>query len=130
MIVLDTCAIIWDALSSKKLSQKAKSEIKNHADEGLVFCDISAWEIAMLMKKGKLQIDTTPAHFIQTILDSRNYVYTPISPEIAELSVGLGKEINQDPADRIIAATAIIGNLELITADKNLIKSDLVKTIW
>ena len=130
MIVLDTCSIIWDALSPKDLSRKAKIAINKHEQEGLIFCDISAWEISMLIKKGRLQLDETASSFINTILDSRNYIYKSITPEIADLSVHLGKEINKDPADRLIVATTITENLELITADKNLIKSNLVKTIW
>ena len=130
MIILDTCSIIWDALSPKSLSKKARAAIKAHEEKGLIFCDISAWEISMLIKKGRLQIDDTPSNFIHAILDSRNFVYKPISPEIADLSVNLGKEINKDPADRIIVATSILENIELITADNNLLKSNLVKTIW
>lgn len=130
MIVMDTCSIIWDALSPKNLSQKAKTSIDKHEQEGLIFCDISAREIAMLIKKGKLQVDEKPSNLIKAILDSRNYIYKSITPEIADLSVALGKEINQDPADRLIVATSIIENIELITADKNLIKSGLVKTVW
>lgn len=130
MIVMDTCSIIWDALSPKDLSRKSKTAINKHEQSGLIFCDISAWEISMLMKKGKLKVDEKPANFIKAILDSRNYIYTEISPAVADLSVNLGKEINQDPADRLIVATSIIKNLELVTADRNLINSDLVKTIW
>ncbi len=130
MIAMDTCTIIWDALSPKELSRKAKTAINKHEQQGLIFCDISAWEISMLIKKGKIQVDETPTNFINAILDSRNYIYKSITPEIANLSVNLGKEINKDPADRLIVATSIIENIELITADKNLIKSSLVKTIW
>ena len=53
MIVLDTCTIIWDVLSAKDLSRKAKTAINKHEQKGLIFCDISAWEISMLIKKGK-----------------------------------------------------------------------------
>jgi len=127
---MDTCSIIWDALSPKELSRKAKTAINKHEKKGLIFCDISAWEISMLIKKGKFHVDETPTNFINAILDSRNYIYKSITPQIADLSVNLGKEINKDPADRLIVATSIIENIELITADKNLIKSDLVKTIW
>jgi len=130
MIVMDSCSIIWDALSPKDLSRKAKLAINRHEQDGLIFCDISAWEISMLIKKGKLKVDEKPAKFIKAILESRNYIYKSISPEIADLSVNLGTEINKDPADRLIVATSIIENIELITADRNLIKSSLVKTIW
>jgi len=130
MIVMDTCSIIWDALSPKDLSKKAKAAISKHEEEGLIFCDISIWEILMLIKKGKLQVDETPTNLINAIIDSRNYIHKSITPKIADLSVNLGKEINKDPADRLIVATSIIENVELITADNNLIKSSLVRTIW
>jgi len=130
MIVMDTCAIIWDALSPKNLSRKAKTAINKHEQNGIIFCDISAWEIAMMIKKGKLHVDETPSNLIKAILDSRNYIYKSITPEIADLSIHLGEDINKDPADRIIAATSITENIELVTANKNLIKSNSVKTIW
>jgi len=60
MIVLDTCSIIWDALSPKDLSRKAKLAINKHEEKGLIFCDISSWEISMLIKKAlqkKLWVD-------------------------------------------------------------------------
>lgn len=131
MILLDTCAIVWDALEPKKITAKAKKAIDN-ADKqnALLMADISIWEISMLVKKGRIEIDTTPAHFINLYLQSRNISVKSITPEISELSVNLGDEINNDPADRLIAATSIINNARLITADNNLINCELVDTLW
>ena len=131
MILLDTCAIIWDALEPGKISHKAKAAIEQ-ADQynSLIISDISIWEIAMLMKKGRIQVDTTPAHFLNLFLRSRNVAVQSISPEIAELSVNFTSEIKNDPADRIIAATSIIHNARLVTADRNLIDSNLIDTVW
>ena len=131
MILLDTCAIIWDALSPKRLSRKAKKAI-NHADEqnALIIADISLWEIAMLLKKARMAIDSTPAHFINLFLQSRNVSVKSISPEIAELSVNFGAAINNDPADRLIAATSIRHNARLVTADENLLGCELLDTLW
>ena len=84
----------------------------------------------MLVKKKRIQIETTAVKFLNLFLQSRNISVQPITPEIAELSVSFGSEINNDPADRILAATSIICNAQLVTADRNLIRSDLVKTIW
>jgi len=53
-----------------------------------------------------------------------------ISPEIAELSVNFGPEINNDPADRLIAATSILKNIPIITADQNLRNATILETIW
>ena len=131
MILLDTCAIVWDALEPKKVTAKAKKAIDN-ADKqnALIISDISIWEISMLVKKGRIEIDTTPAHFINLYLQARNISVKSISPEVAELSVNFGDEIDSDPADRLIAATSIIHNARLVTADTNLRDCELIDTLW
>ena len=131
MITMDTCAIIWDALEPAKLTAKAKKAIKRADDNNeLLMCDISIWEISMLVKRKRIEVDETPASLIKLILRSRNYTVVNISPEIAELSVSFDDEINNDPADRIIAATSILKQAPLITADKNLIKASILETLW
>lgn len=129
MILLDTCAIIWDALEPGKLSAKAKKAIKDSNNE-LVISDISFWEISMLIKRNRFSVDDTPADFIKLVLQSRNFHVQEITPEIAELSVNFGPEINSDPADRLISATSILLNAPLITADQNLIDASMIETIW
>jgi PIN domain nuclease of toxin-antitoxin system len=130
MITLDTHVIIWDALNQKLVSNKAKDEIrKANQTDGIIFCEISLWEIAMLIKKKRIIIDISYQEFVGLIKATNNYLFKGITPEIAELSTNFPNEINLDPADRIISATSIISNTPLITADKNLLKSKL-KTIW
>jgi len=131
VILLDTCAIIWDALDQSQLSHTAKNAI-DRADQSnaLVISDISNWEIAMLVQKGRIEINTTAAHFLNLFLQSRNVSVIQISPEIAELSTHFGSSMSNDPADRIIAATSIIHNAQLITADQKLTESELVDTLW
>jgi len=131
MILMDTCAIIWDALEPDKLSKNALNAI-NKADgsNALIISDISIWEISMLIKKKRIEVDTTAANFINLFLQSRSVSVQSISPEIAELSVNFGSDINNDPADRIIAATSIILNSQLVTADQNLINSQMINTVW
>jgi PIN domain nuclease of toxin-antitoxin system len=131
MIVLDTCAIIWDALEPEKLTSNATAAIEN-ADQNktLIISDISIWEISMLIQRNRLEVNTTATNFVNLYLESRNIIVQQISPEIAELSVGFGSEINNDPADRIIVATSIIQNAKLITADSNIRNSKLLEVIW
>jgi PIN domain nuclease of toxin-antitoxin system len=131
MVTVDTHIIIWEALVPEKLSRRAKSEFeKANASDGIIFCDISLWEISMLMAKKRIEIDVSFLEFIDLLRKTRNYIFQSISPEIAELSTNLSLEINTDPADRIIAAASIFTNTALITADKNLRKSKLINTIW
>lgn len=131
MITLDTCAIIWNALEPRRLTKNAQKALAD-ADQadGLIFCEISLWEIAMLMKKGRLDPGTNYREFIELVLQSEKYFLRGITAEIAELSVNLPEIINFDPADRIISATSVAYNAPLITADKNLRKAKILKTIW
>lgn len=131
MIVVDTHVIIWDALKPKLLSKEAKNAI-NEANErdGIIFCEISLWEIAMLIKKARMSIDTSYQDFIKMVFLSNKYQFKGITPEIAELSTSLPEEVNKDPADRIIAATSLIYKIPLVTTDKNLLNADSIKTIW
>ncbi|MBT4835863.1 MAG: type II toxin-antitoxin system VapC family toxin [Methylococcales bacterium] len=131
MILMDTCAIIWDALDPSKLSNKATSSIeKADKNNALIISDISIWEISMLIKKKRLEVNSTATTFINLFLQSRNISIQSISPEIAELSVNFDNTINSDPADRIIAATSIIYNAALVTSDKNLLENKQLDTIW
>ena len=131
MITMDTCAIIWDALEPGKLSAKAKKAIKK-ADEKkeLLLCDISIWEISMLVKRKRVAVDETPANLVKLILGSRNYTVVNISPEIADLAVNLDDEINSDPAGSLIAATSILKRAPVVTVDKNLREATIVETVW
>jgi PIN domain nuclease of toxin-antitoxin system len=131
MIVVDTHIIIWNALKPDMLSARAEKAISaaNNSD-GIIFCEISLWEIAMLMHKKRLSINMAYTEFIQLILESNKYVFRGITPEVAWLSTGLFSVNNKDPADRIIAATSIIENAHLVTADNELRQSKKVATIW
>ena len=131
MIVVDTHVIIWNALRPEMLSGKAEEAIvmANNTD-GIIFCEISLWEIAMLISKGRIIIDIEYPEFIKLLLESNKYIFYGITPEIAWLSTDLFQGNNKDPVDRIIAATSIIENAKLVTADKSLRKSKKVATIW
>jgi PIN domain nuclease of toxin-antitoxin system len=131
MIVIDTHVIVWDALKHELLSPKAKLAIsKANKEDGIIFCEISLWEIAMLLKKGRVRVEIGFLQFINLVKTSNRYVFRGITPEIAELSSRISLGQNNDPADRIIAATSIIENTPLVTADKSLRRSKEVKTLW
>lgn len=131
MVTLDTHIILWAVLSPKLLSRKASRILKsNQEKDGVIICDISFWEIAMLMKKGRLKIDSDYFDFITIVKRFFNVTVKEITPEIANLSVNLSSAIAADSADRLIAATSIVTNTQLITADKKLRLSKEINTIW
>lgn len=98
MILMDTCAILWDALGDSQLTAKASQAIQEADDRNaLIISDISIWEIAMLVKKGRVELQTTAADFVNLFLQSRNVSVVQITPDVADLSVNFGPEISGDP---------------------------------
>jgi PIN domain nuclease of toxin-antitoxin system len=131
MIVMDTCAIIWNALQPEMMSAKAAAAVKYaNSTTGMYICDISFWEISMLIKKGRINPGCDYLTFMDIVLNAHKYVVAQITPTIAELANYLPPTINKDPADRIIAATAISYHAPLVTGDSNLNNSPLIPSIW
>ncbi|NHQ61237.1 type II toxin-antitoxin system VapC family toxin [Chlorobium sp. BLA1] len=131
VITVDTHIILWDALQPELLSNKAKSALQKANDsDGILFCSISLWEIAMLMKKKRVEIDLSYVELIDLLKAANNYVFQEITPEIAQLSATLPASINSDPADRIISASSLVTQTPLVTADRNLRAASMLHTIW
>lgn len=131
MIVVDTHILIWDALAPDRLTQPAVQALAQNNQEGaILISDISLWEIAMLIKKGRVQVDTDIQSFISLLLQANDIQVRPVTPQSAALSLQLPEDITLDPADRLIVATALAEDIPLITADRNLRSSAIIKTIW
>jgi len=129
-VIADTHIIVWDRLAPDRLTPKARKAISQaDRDHKIMICEISLWEIAMLIKKGRMVTDVPFIELMRDILDSRNYVLQGISPEIASLATEMTID-TKDPADKLIAATSIILGLPLISADRFMHKSTEVRTIW
>lgn len=131
MIVVDTHIFIWDALGNDKLSAKAKAALDEaEQTQTLWLADFSVWEVFMLVKRGRLTLPVSAAQFVELALQARNYQLQRMTASIAEESVNFSAEINNDPADRLIVATARYLRAELVTADVNLQECGLVKVVW
>lgn len=131
MILLDTPAIIYDALDTSRIPQDTYERI-NHAERTreLIISDVSIWEITILIKNGQLRIDETASNFIHLYFEYRNPEIISIRPEISELAEKIDAPFQDDPFDRIIAATAIIQGATIATPDERLSESTLVQSIW
>lgn len=130
VIVLDTCAVLWDTLQPAKLSATTHARIDQAQKERcLAIADITIWEIAMLQGKKRIELPTASCDFMDTYLRYRQVQVVPISPEIAEQSVHLISLVGGDPADRLIMATALRLGATLATGDARLVSCGLVPTI-
>lgn len=83
----------------------------------------------MLISKRRIISDLSYPELMEEILHSRNYKLQGITTDIAFLASEIPLE-TKDPADKLIAATAISLGLPLITADQHMLTYDRLKTIW
>ena len=131
MIVLDTHALVWWATGDSMLSKKAKSAIDREQDGGeIVVSSISAWEICMLVKRGKLILALEVSRWLATVVEIEALRFHPIDVEIASNAVDLPGNFHKDPADRMIVATARKFAAPLVTKDEKIRAYMQVKTIW
>ena len=97
--------------------------------ESLACSDISLWEIGMLIAKGRVRVDAEIEQFLEDVVRARRIQVLPITPRIAALAQSQ-EFLQADPADRIIAATAIAHRAKLLSADDLLRRLGSVEVIW
>ena len=118
-LLLDTHVILWSAAEPEKLPSKIAEELEVESNE-LWFSPISVWEILLLAEKGRVVVKAGHEKSIRRMFRKLPFREAVINQEVAIQS----RKINlphQDPADRFLAATAIVYDLTLVTADRRLI---------
>ena len=131
MIVLDTHALVWWAAGDSQLSRAARKAIEAEVQDGeILISAISAWEVAMLAKAGRLALTMDAAAWLDTVAQVPAIRFVPMDVRISVQSVDLPGEFHKDPADRIIVATARHHSVPLVSADLKIRDYSHVQTIW
>jgi PIN domain nuclease of toxin-antitoxin system len=120
-LLLDTHIILWSAADPEKLSQNIADELENHSNE-LWFSPISVWEILLLAEKGRIGLESDIVESVRDIFRKIPLKEAVINQEVAIQSRFI-KLPHEDPADRFLAATAVVYDLTLITADSRIISA-------
>lgn len=94
--------------------------------EYLAVSAISCWEVAYLVKNGKLTLPVDLDDWIQMALGGSGVDVITIGAEVAVASAML-PDIHRDPADRLIIATAITSHCMLATYDETIPKYDSMR---
>jgi PIN domain nuclease of toxin-antitoxin system len=126
MIVVDTHAWIWWKALPEMLSARARKAL--HSADRVGIPAISLWELAMLAKRGRIAIEIEPRAWMEEALDDGRSLVLPITPHIA--TTALDRDLHGDPADRLIAATALSEGAVLITKDAKLAACPGLQTLW
>jgi PIN domain nuclease of toxin-antitoxin system len=132
MIVIDTHILVWWVSGADTLSTAAKKSIKATLSNGgeVLISSISAWEIAMLVEKGRLVLSMDVESWLDEVSQIDGVRFLPVDNEIGVKSTALPGDFHKDPADRMIVATARKLAVPLVTADEKILQYEHVKTIW
>lgn len=133
MIVLDTHTLLWWVNGDSQLSQHALEVIEHErqADDGeILISAISAWEIALLVEKGRLTLSMTTDDWLNTVEEIEGVRVVAVDAATAVESTRLPGAFHKDPADRMIVTLARHFNAELVTADEKITAYRYVKTVW
>ena len=130
VILVDTHVVVWLAFDQKKISTRARAAIDDARKnaQGLAICDITLLELATLASKGRIRLDVSLETFLQEV--ELRFVVLPIRGRACIRAMGLPASYPNDPADRIIAATALAEGLALLTADRAIRRARVIRTIW
>jgi PIN domain nuclease of toxin-antitoxin system len=131
MIVLDTHSWVWWVSNPELLSDTARQIVAEAVGQRELFIStISAWEVAMLVEKGRLSLTLDVRDWISRSESLPFVTFVPLSTAIAVESVRLPGFPYADPADRIIVATALSLGARLVTKDERLLSYGPARAVW
>ena len=129
-IICDTHVLLFWADAKDRMPHKVNLILETGIQDRTLACsDISLWEISMLCARGRLRPKAPSGRYLHDIIKAMVLEVLPITPEIAILSQSKLFS-HKDPADRLIAATAIHYKVPLITADDKLHAVETLEVIW
>jgi PIN domain nuclease of toxin-antitoxin system len=121
-LLLDTCAAIWiteeQALATEALTAIERS---HRSGQFIYVSPITAWEIGLLVSRGKLTSPMSAQRWFERLLAAPGVRLAEMAHDILIASSFLPGAPPRDPADRILAATAREQGYRLLTRDSPLL---------
>lgn len=120
-VLLDTNALLWLSFASERLGKASKRLIERaRQDQDLTVSAITFWEAALLVEKGRVELNQSPSTWRHAVLNL-GIREIPLDGFVAMEAVAL-VPFHADPADRFIVATAIHHSATLITSDQRILE--------
>jgi len=131
-LVIDTHAAIWYFANSPEMSALAVQTIDNTIAHGdaVILSTISIVEIVYLIDKGKLTSQNLTRLMQYLKLSGSGFITQSLTEDIAQTLQQIPRQIVPDMPDRIIAATALHLNLQLVTKDHRIQSLKSIQTVW
>lgn len=120
--LLDTHIFLWSLLDPDNLSAEVTAVLEDK-NTVLWLSPITSWEVIVLAEKGRIKLNDKPQPWLRKVFQTIPFCEASVTHEIAMESRKLQLP-HQDPADRFIAASAIVYGLTLITSDRYLLLAD------
>jgi PIN domain nuclease of toxin-antitoxin system len=122
-LLLDTCATIWLS-KDEPVSDKASDAVRSAVDSGepIYVSPITAWEIGLLAARGRINLLMVPERWFERLLEAPGLMLADLLPNVLIASNYLPGTPPNDPADRILAATAREYGYTLVTRDRPLLE--------
>lgn len=117
-LLLDTCALLWLADGSE-MTPESRTAITSR---NLHVSPISAWEIANLVRKSRIAFTLPVATWFRQTTNKMAAETPQLTIEILANSCELPGLPPDDPADRIIIATAREADMTVVTRDRKILE--------
>jgi PIN domain nuclease of toxin-antitoxin system len=127
--VLDTHAWIWWLDGDPRLPRATADALDAlPASARPILCDISLWEVAMLVERRRLALTIPFDAWLEAAAHPRTVRLQPVTAGIAAEVARLPATFHRDPADRVIVATCRVLGAPLVSKDRLITSSRLVKS--
>jgi PIN domain nuclease of toxin-antitoxin system len=125
-IFLDTCAILWLLAGVPPRAEAMDAIEAARGEDNVLISPISAWEIAMKERRrpGSLGLSAPALDVYRFFLRQAGVRAIPLSPEILVASVDIAGLETNDPADRMIVASARATTARVVTGDRRILSYD------
>lgn len=126
-LLLDTHTWLWAFQKPEMFSLRTRKILQTSGTE-IYLSPISIWEAGLLHRKGRLKLKRGFADWLISARSAFPHSELPISAPIMQQAVQLHLP-QPDFGDTILAATAIVHNITLLTADTQLLSFPGLKTL-
>jgi PIN domain nuclease of toxin-antitoxin system len=121
-LLLDTHVWIWLVRGETRIAEPVLEAIFEAAGARTLFVSVmSIWEVSLLVSKGRLLLKQPCLEWVGAAIVRSGTELMALTAEIAVECNSLPGQFHDDPADRIITATARVNGLTLVTRDRQIL---------